>query len=685
MSDEASSLNPVSPTRSKAEATVSVHAGRVSELTVETLVDLQIPSDVRISPSGKHVVYSLQPTSKAGDYEVSSLWIAQVGGASSARQLTSGEFNDECPRWSPDSGTVAFISDRAEAGQSSAVYLLPLNSSLPLASCDPLPVTEPKNQKRITSLEWSPDGKHIAFLSPDEMSDDEKAKIANKDDAILYHQDWDFNRLRILDAETHTVQIVVNKPAHVLEFAWNVDSDQLVYVTQKTTEPKNSALYNGVTFETVCIKTGRDDILWCFSGPISQLTWFQSWIYFLAGFTPDKDNSARAVYRISQSIEEGPPPPPLSLAFGEVDEAVSLRSTKTSLAVQVQKTLKDEILLLRGSSRTVIHSGLNDISAWDILHGKDGDFITVYTKGSPSSPTEVYSSQTQWVQQMWGTQQIPGVQQLSNHGRDIAARIAFETQFISTTAEDGTKLNGVVISPGRWRKPWPTIVIPHEGPHTRINLSFDSPRFHWVPWLVAAGYAILCPNYRGGSGRGEKFASSARGGMGTKDYSDILAMIHYGIDQKIFHPEKVAIGGWAQGGFLSYLAMTRWDFNFRAAVCGAGITDWDMLTMTSDVYAVSEELAGGAPWLTEEYDTKSRKASPVWHVGILRAPILILHGAEDKIVPLSQAIAFHRGCRLFNRPCEMIVYPREPHIVAERAHRIDMLKRIRRFYDLHMA
>ena len=72
----------------------------------------------------------------------------------------------------------------------------------------------------------------------------------------------------------------------------------------------------------------------------------------------------------------------------------------------------------------------------------------------------------------------------------------------------------------------------------------------------------------------------------------------------------------------------------------------------------------------------------------IKTPILILHGEEDARVPVTQAIAFHRGCLHRGIPCEMVTYPREGHMIPgppERQHFIDMLKRIRRFYDLHLS
>ena len=109
-----------------------------------------------------------------------------------------------------------------------------------------------------------------------------------------------------------------------------------------------------------------------------------------------------------------------------------------------------------------------------------------------------------------------------------------------------------------------------------------------------------------------------------------------------------------------------------------------MLCMTSDAPFFEAELAGKAPWETDPDNTSARHGSAIWRMKNVKAPILILHPEDDKRVPLTQAIAFHRGCLHYGVPCEFVVYPREGHLMKERKHMIDMLKRIRRFCDLHL-
>ncbi|KAK4920754.1 hypothetical protein LTR28_012845, partial [Elasticomyces elasticus] len=216
----------------------------------ETFLDLEVPTDIKISPSGKQIVYSTNlafgaKKAKAGN-AVSTIWLAGTGKEKSTRQLTSGQFNDTSPQWSVDGGSIAFTSDRAKAGKSSAIYVLSLEGG------EPYPVTKADNEKDIAGFRWSPDGKSIAFISPDEKTAERKARDEERDDVMVYGEDWQYNRLRLLHVSTKTVTTLVRKDAHVASFAWSEDSKSLVYSTWKTPD-LNAPGYHGVEIEEVSV------------------------------------------------------------------------------------------------------------------------------------------------------------------------------------------------------------------------------------------------------------------------------------------------------------------------------------------------------------------------------------------------------------------------------------------------
>lgn len=183
------------------------------ELTAEQLVDLQVPQDVRISPSGKYCIYVCKPIAKKDEHAVSSLWLAELGKEHSARQLTSGLSSDSSPRWCPDTSkgeSVAFISDRAKHGESSAIYLLSLSGGEAYA------VTKADNKKEIAVFKWSPNGQFIAYVSSEEESEAEKAREKETGETRVYGEDWEFGRLRVLHVATREVSTIVTGDVSVL-------------------------------------------------------------------------------------------------------------------------------------------------------------------------------------------------------------------------------------------------------------------------------------------------------------------------------------------------------------------------------------------------------------------------------------------------------------------------------------
>ena len=117
----------------------------------------------------------------------------------------------------------------------------------------------------------------------------------------------------------------------------------------------------------------------------------------------------------------------------------------------------------------------------------------------------------------------------------------------------------------------------------------------------------------------------------------------------------------------------------------------DSLAFTSDHPFAEAEFVGGYPWEKERDDSISENASAIRRLrnhekgGGTVPPILILHGKEDLRLPVGQAVGFQRACQGLRVECEMVVYPREPHIVRETGHLIDMLDRVSRFCIRHLG
>ena len=119
---------------------------------------------------------------------------------------------------------------------------------------------------------------------------------------------------------------------------------------------------------------------------------------------------------------------------------------------------------------------------------------------------------------------------------------------------------------------------------------------------------------------------------------------------------------------------------FKAAMTGAGISDWGMQAGTGDWGILDAALGGSTGWGGPGPHIHDAH-SPISYAAQIHTPVLILHGEQDTNVPLGQAIHFHRALRHHGVEHEFVVYPREGHGLVERNHQLDALRRIRDWYD----
>ncbi|KAK4543051.1 hypothetical protein LTR36_005828 [Oleoguttula mirabilis] len=653
---------------------------------IEDLYDLQIPDNVKLSPDGQSVVYSttLSFGHKTGEHTVSTIWLAQTGQAKSARQLTSGLHNDHAPQWSPDGESITFISDRAKPGESFAIYVLPLGGGEALA------VTPAENEKSIDRFEFAPDGKTIAYLSADEKTEERKAKDKAKDDAQVWGEDWPYNRLRLVDLSTKAVTTLVGEASHITDLAWNDSGAKLAFFTVRTPWIESPMLY-GTDISTVDVQSKSITKLTHFPQKIKDLVWAGESVYFLGPAAETIGTSSEMVFHIDL---KGAEVTYKKNSHGVDNCATSLHKAGGDVLVGVQDGMEDQIRILGGHT---LFGKKRKIDAWAAAFTKDSDEVVMaVAQGDTNHPCEVFST----------TASGGALVQLSDLGHTFTSKYhTFGTcTFLSCPSSDGkvqlecpwlTPSSTSTNSDGLPEKPLPTVVLIHGGPYSRHTEAFDGLYFYWSNILLSAGYGILLADYRGSSGRGEDWAAYARG-VGKYDYEDIIAQTQHAIEKGYADKERLVVGGWSQGGFLSFLCSVRngthgHGWAFKASIPGAGVSDQDTMAFTSDIGCWQAEVAAGKPWQQSKSDVRNRQGSSIWEFGdavknkVDIPPMLILHGEKDERVPLEQSVCMRRAMEDAGLPYEYVVYPREGHIIKERKHLVGMDERVLRFVDLHIG
>ncbi len=238
-------------------------------------------------------------------------------------------------------------------------------------------------------------------------------------------------------------------------------------------------------------------------------------------------------------------------------------------------------------------------------------------------------------------------------------------------SKDGTEVHGVLeLPPGydpaaKDKKKLPLLVEIHGGP---TSASRRRMRF-WIygrTLFAARGWAVLSPNYRGSTGFGDKFLVDLIGRKNDVDVDDIMAGVDKMVADGIADPDKMAVMGWSNGGFLTNCVIAR-TTRFKAASSGAGVFDTTMQWMIEDTPGHVVNFAKGLPWTNHKGMVKS---SPIYNVHKVKTPTLIHVGENDERVPVEHSRALFRSLhRYLLVPAELVVYPGEPHGLRTRKHR----------------
>jgi dipeptidyl aminopeptidase/acylaminoacyl peptidase len=217
----------------------------------------------------------------------------------------------------------------------------------------------------------------------------------------------------------------------------------------------------------------------------------------------------------------------------------------------------------------------------------------------------------------------------------------------------------------------------HGGPTAQARPSFNPVH----QYLLARGIAIFDLNFRGSTGFGKAFARLDNGRLrpnAVLDMADALAFLEK--DGRV-DAKRAAVMGGSYGGYLTYAALTQLPDLFRSGVSIVGVSNWvTALEQASPTLKASDRLEYG-----NIDDPEDRKffveLSPITHIKNVKAPIMVLHGANDPRDPPTESDQFVRGVRELGGEVEYLRFPDEGHGIRKLANRITAYRRVAKFLE----
>jgi len=595
---------------------------------VERMARVSYSNSPSLSPDGRQVAFL---SNRSG---VPQVWITTTDGFGEPRQV--GSFDDPVTGvdWSPDGEWLA-LSVAPGGGLNEQIYLMHSDGSGLKRITD-----GGKENNRLAG--WS--GKLLRFSS----SKKDPASL----DAYIY------------DAATGETRFVAANPG--VGTLTDVSRDGKRAVVSRVRSRGDNNLY------LIDLATGKEQLLTPHEGPGEfdggKFSPDGATVYLTSN--KDKDNVYFAKVLIAP---DGTPQPMMKLTFrdeAEVDD-FAIRPTGTGAAVAFNTAGRSDLAIIALDSLQLYPVKVTGEIIGGLDFSEDNKRL-VFTVGGAKLPTDVWVLTT-------SSGSLRQVTFSPHEGVDLAALVAPE--LVRFPAHDGLQLSGWLYRPAGGFPgggPGPVVISFHGGPEGQERPSFRSD----YQALLARGIGVFAPNVRGSAGFGKKFVNLDNGPLRVEGVKDIKDCVDFLVSHKIADPKRIGIMGGSYGGYMTLAGLTEFPDLFAAGADLFGIVNFETF------------FAHTEPWMaaisTKEYGDPAtqkdllRQLSPLYKLDRVKAPLLVLHGANDTNVPLVEAQQVAEELKKRGVPVESVIFPDEGHGFRKMPNRVRSTVEIVRWFERYL-
>ena len=682
-------------------------------LRLDDLARFREVRDPQISPDGKFVAYVVSQVDTKEDKSNSHVWLASLDGKSD-RQITFSMDSESSPRWSPDGSFLAFTSSRPGPTKGNQVWLLDRNGG------EAYQLTNVKG--RLQGFEWSPDSKRLALVVGDPDPDSEDSTPAEtggtpvgtpatapqnpqqtvapqtpqqpagaapgatgarpkapkpividrykfKQDTQGYLLSGRHSYIYLFDIATKKTERLTKGKSDEMSPSWSPDGKRIAFLDNHSADPDRDAAVQvfvadakaGAEEKQITPATSR--------GGRSRLAWSPDgkWIVFLEG--DEKKYGAYNMEHLALVPSDGSAAPQRIASVEALDRGVSSPMFTPDGAAITFLVADDRSVY---PARVSVHGGAVEkllkppvvIGNWE----REGEHQVVLS-GNDDQPAEVFTFDN------------GALHQLTHHNDALLAELLVgRTEEVNFKSGDGTEVHGLLTYPVDYKKgeKVPLLLRIHGGPNGQDQHSFSIER----QWFAGNGYAVLAVNYRGSSGRGQKYSRAIFADWGHHEVEDLKAGVDHVISMGVADPNRLGVGGWSYGGILTDYMIAS-DPRFKAATSGAG-TAFTVSFYGTDQYIIQYDYEIGPPWEAKAWETYQKISYPFLHADRIKTPTLFLGGERDFNVPVQGSQQMYEALRSLGIDTQLVIYPNEWHGINRPSYVRDRLERYLSWYDKYL-
>ena len=652
--------------------------------------------EVAISPDGKRLAW-IERMKEGAEIRVAPLLSLDKSEQVTAATKPGQHCREGQIVWEPDSKALAFFSDCAQPEQ--------IDLYLSLLDGNPARrVTELKGY--VEAPAFSPDGKSVAFLYVEGATRPAGALAAMKPPwGVIGEEDAEIERVAVAEVEWSKPEApVMASPdnLHVYEFDWRPDSRGLAYVAADPPGENNwwvAKLYTQALEGNRWISVWRapKDILApaAITGPLHGLQiavprWSPDGkqIAFIGGLMSDQGVTGGDVWIIKATGGDPhnlTPRRPSTPAWIVWDDSLSLYVSELAgpdsrlVRLLIQSNSSGSNLSVNAES-TIFHipANIGDGRMEFSLSTTRDHSLFVFQASTFNDPPEIFIAKTVAPPASRSADYAP-IGQLTHFNDGV--KPAWGKSVSLNWKSDQFQVQGWLMLPKDYNpaKKYPLIVVVHGGPASAAVPRWSTGALS-VSAFSALGYFVLEPNPRGSYGQGEEFTQANREDFGYGDLRDILAGVDtveagYPVDSN-----RVGLTGWSYGGFMTMFAVTQTQ-RFKAAVAGAGISDWQSYYGENSIDQWMIPYFGAPVY---DDPTVYAKSSAINFIQQAQTPTLVVVGERDGECPAPQSFEFWHALRARHVPTRLVVYPNEGHMFTDPAHQRDVMARAAEWFARYL-